>query len=82
VTKEGFPGKVSGAETPQAEGIKVHFYHRTLEQYLDACFEAGLRLQRLVDVPTPEGTFKRLPDILIPSGYHFPFFLILSLIKS
>jgi 2-polyprenyl-3-methyl-5-hydroxy-6-metoxy-1,4-benzoquinol methylase len=64
------------------EGVKVHFYQRTLAQYLDACFAAGLQLQQLVDVPTPEGTFKRLPDTLIPKGYHFPFFMILSFRKS
>lgn len=65
-----------------AEGVKVHFYHRTLEQYLDACFAAGFRLQRLVDIPTPEGTFTRQPDTLIPVGYHFPFFMVLNFIKD
>lgn len=64
------------------EGVKVHFYQRTLEQYLDACFAAGFRLQRLVDIPTPEGTFKRRNDTLIPEGYQFPFFMILSFVKS
>jgi hypothetical protein len=64
------------------EGVNVHFYHRTLEQYLDACFAVGLQLQRLVDVPTPEGSFKRRSDTLLPKGYHFPFFMILSLMKS
>lgn len=64
------------------QGVKVHFYHRTLEQYLDACFAAGFQLQRLVDVPTPEGAFTRRPDTLLPVGYDFPFFMILSLRKS
>lgn len=63
-------------------GVKVHFYHRTLEEYLDACFAAGFQLQRLVDVPTPEGSFKRRKETLIPEGYHFPFFTILSLVKA
>jgi 2-polyprenyl-3-methyl-5-hydroxy-6-metoxy-1,4-benzoquinol methylase len=63
-------------------GVNVHFYQRTLEDYLDACFAAGLQLQRLVDVPTPEGSFQRRKDTLIPEGYHFPFFTILSLIKA
>ncbi len=63
-------------------GVKVHFYHRTMEEYLDACFAAGFQLQRLVDVPTPEGSFKRRDDMLIPPGYHFPFFTILSLVKA
>lgn len=63
------------------EGVKVFFWHRTLEEYLSACFAAGFQLRRLVDVPTPEGSFKRRSDTLIPEGYHFPFFTILSLIK-
>jgi 2-polyprenyl-3-methyl-5-hydroxy-6-metoxy-1,4-benzoquinol methylase len=36
---------------------------------------------RLVDVPTPEGAFKRRNDTLLPAGYHFPFFMILSFVK-
>ncbi len=64
------------------EGAKVHFYQRTLEEYLDACFAAGFQLRRLVDIPTPEGSFKRRNDTLIPAGYQFPFFMILSLVKS
>ncbi len=63
------------------QGVAVHFYQRTLEQYLDACFAAGLSLRKLVDVPTPEGSFLRQSGILIPEGHHFPFFTILSLAK-
>jgi 2-polyprenyl-3-methyl-5-hydroxy-6-metoxy-1,4-benzoquinol methylase len=60
------------------EGVKVYFWHRTLEEYLSASFAAGLQLQRLVDVPTPEGSFRRWSDTLIPEGHHFPYFTILS----
>jgi 2-polyprenyl-3-methyl-5-hydroxy-6-metoxy-1,4-benzoquinol methylase len=63
------------------EGVKVHFYQRTLEEYLDACLCAGFQLQRLIDIPTPEGTFKRRSDTLLPVGYQFPFFMILILRK-
>ena len=63
------------------DGVNVHFYHRTLQEYLDACSASGLHLQRLLDIPTPEGAFKRRADTLIPEGYHFPFFMILSLVK-
>jgi 2-polyprenyl-3-methyl-5-hydroxy-6-metoxy-1,4-benzoquinol methylase len=59
-------------------GVKVHFYQRTLEEYLDACFAAGFQLQRLVDVPTPW----QWKGALLPEGYHFPFFTILSLVKA
>ena len=63
------------------EGVKVYYYQRTLEEYMDACLSAGFQLQRLVDVPTPEGAFKRRSDTLLPPGYHFPFFMILSFMK-
>jgi hypothetical protein len=63
-------------------GVKVHFYQRTMQDYLDASFAAGFPLQRLVDVPTPEGSFKRRKETLLPEGYHFPFFTILSLVKK
>jgi ubiquinone/menaquinone biosynthesis C-methylase UbiE len=64
------------------EGVKVSFWHRTMEEYLSACFAAGLQLQQFVDAPTPESSFKRRSDMLIPEGYHFPFFTILSLVKA
>jgi hypothetical protein len=62
-----------------AQGVKVHFYQRTLEEYLTAFLGAGLRLERLVDVPTPEWMFQRPPlDKLLPAGYQFPYFMVLS----
>jgi 2-polyprenyl-3-methyl-5-hydroxy-6-metoxy-1,4-benzoquinol methylase len=63
-------------------GVHVYYYQRTLQEYLDACFAAGLQLQRLVDVPTPEGFFTRTSATLLPIGHHFPFCMILSLVKS
>jgi 2-polyprenyl-3-methyl-5-hydroxy-6-metoxy-1,4-benzoquinol methylase len=61
------------------QGVAVSFYQRTLAQYLDAAFAAGWQLRRLIDVPTPEGSFTRRADTLLPVGYSFPFFMILSL---
>lgn len=63
-------------------GVKVYFFQRTLAEYLDACLEAGFELRRLIDIPSPEGTFKRRDDTLIPPGYQFPFFMILSLRRA
>jgi len=63
-------------------GMPVYLYHRTLEDYLTASISAGLQLQHLVDVPTPPGSFKRRNDMVLPEGYHFPFFMILSLVKG
>ncbi len=74
-------GKAHSYRGMAERGVKVHFYHRTLEQYLDASLTAGFQLQRLVDIPTPEGAFTRQPDNLIPVGYDFPFFMVLSLVK-
>jgi 2-polyprenyl-3-methyl-5-hydroxy-6-metoxy-1,4-benzoquinol methylase len=64
------------------EGVKVIFWHRTMEEYLSASFAARFQLLQYVDAPTPEGSFKRRRDTLIPEGYHFPFFTILSLVKA
>ncbi|HLJ35586.1 MAG TPA: class I SAM-dependent methyltransferase [Ktedonobacteraceae bacterium] len=74
-------GKMYSYRGMAEAGVKVHFYQHTLQEYLDACFAAGLQLQRLIDIPTPEGSFKRRNDTLIPVGYQFPFFMILSLVK-
>ncbi len=63
------------------EGVKVHFYHHTLGEYLDACFAAGFQLQHLLDIPTPLERYRFHSDALIKQGYHFPFFIVLSLIK-
>jgi 2-polyprenyl-3-methyl-5-hydroxy-6-metoxy-1,4-benzoquinol methylase len=56
-------------------GIHAHYYHRTLEEYLDAFISAGLRLERLVDVE-PGVTHHVLPE-----GATFPNFMILAFRK-
>ena len=63
-------------------GMPVHLYHRTLQDYLAASHSAGLQLQHLIDVPTPPGSVPRRDDMLLPEGYHFPFFMILSFVKG
>ncbi len=65
-----------------AQGVKVHFYQRTLEEYLDAFLAAGFRLRKLVDLPTPEPVLNNPNlDRLEPRGYQFPYFMILSFTK-
>jgi 2-polyprenyl-3-methyl-5-hydroxy-6-metoxy-1,4-benzoquinol methylase len=64
------------------EGMKVYFFQRTLEEYVDACLNAGFTLCGLRDIRTPESAFKRRSDTLIPPGYQFPFFMILSLRRA
>src|SRR5918912_997145 len=51
-----------------AQGVKAHYYHRTLEEYLDAFLSTGLRLAKLVDVPEPER----------PGQRRFPLFMVLA----
>ncbi|MBA2247084.1 MAG: class I SAM-dependent methyltransferase [Chloroflexia bacterium] len=58
------------------QGIRARYYHRTLEQYLDAFFDAGLRLIKLVDVPDVFGI-----EWVLPKGSRFPRFLILAFEK-
>ena len=59
-----------------ARGIQAHYYHRTLEEYLDAFLAAGLRLAKLVDVPAPAG----LPWLLPPEA-RLPLFMLLAFDK-
>src|SRR3954447_9625213 len=51
-----------------AQGVKAHYYHRTLEEYLDAFLGTELRLAKLVDVPEPER----------PGHRRFPLFMVLA----
>jgi 2-polyprenyl-3-methyl-5-hydroxy-6-metoxy-1,4-benzoquinol methylase len=54
------------------QGIKAHYYHRTLEEYLDAFLDAGLVLEKLVDVPDVFGL-----EWVLPPESRFPRFMIL-----
>lgn len=58
------------------QGIKAQYYHRTLEEYLDAFLDTGLRLVKLVDVP--DGA----PLDTLPPGSTFPRFMILAFAKD
>ena len=64
-----------------AEGVKVHFYQRTLEEYLDAFRDAGLRMEKLADLPTPAAWLNNKIDTLLPPGVQFPYMMILSFAK-
>lgn len=77
-----FSGEVGLYRGLAEEGIKVHFYQRTLEEYVDAWSGAGFTIERLLDIPTPEGAFKRRSDTLIPPGVQFPFFMVISLRRA
>ena len=64
-----------------AAGIHVHFYHRTLPEYLDAFLEAGLHLTRLVDVDLPRIAAKRAAGELVTEGEQLPYFVVLAFRK-
>ncbi len=74
----------SGAVTPYrglwAAGIRVYHHHRTLEEYLDAFLNAGLRLTKLADLPAV--TSVHGPDTILPPGCRFPRFMLLAFAKS
>ena len=60
-------------------GIRAHYYHRTLEDYLDAFLAGGLRLAKLADMPALADTHG--PDAYLPPGGRFPRFMLLAFSK-
>jgi 2-polyprenyl-3-methyl-5-hydroxy-6-metoxy-1,4-benzoquinol methylase len=70
----------SGAMSPYLglweAGIKVYYYHRTLEDYLDAFLGAGLCLAKLADIPAMASGHE--PGTILPDGARFPRFLLLA----
>jgi SAM-dependent methyltransferase len=74
-------GKAVSYRGMAEKGVKVHFYQRTLTEYLDAGFSAGLQLQRLVDLPTLQSILNKPTDKLLPNGYQFPYFMLLGFQK-
>ena len=58
-------------------GLKVYFYHRTLQDYITVFTNAGFVLTNLLDVPhTITGA-----NALLPAGSCFPYFLVLGLVR-
>lgn len=52
-------------------GIPAHFYHRTLEEYLDAFLGVGFRMVKLADVTDDGGQ-----PTLLPAHVRFPRFIV------
>ena len=61
-------------------GIRAHYHHRTLEDYLDAFHAGGLRLAKLADMPALADTHG--PDAYLPPGGRFPRFMLLAFDKQ
>ena len=60
-------------------GIRTYYYHRTLEDYLDAFLTAGLRLAKLADIPAMASVHE--PKTILPEGGRFPRFMVLAFTK-
>lgn len=60
-------------------GIRTYYYHRTLEDYLDAFIAAGLHLAKLADVPAMASVHE--PGTILPEGDRFPRFMLLAFTK-
>jgi hypothetical protein len=54
-------------------GVPAHYFHRTLEDYVSAFLDVGLRLVKLADV-RQRGAFLSPP---LPGGAGFPLFTVL-----
>lgn len=60
-------------------GIKVYYFHRTLEEYMSAFQAAGLGLTQLSDAQVTEEMLQRGAPA---KYYQFPYFMILKLVKA
>jgi 2-polyprenyl-3-methyl-5-hydroxy-6-metoxy-1,4-benzoquinol methylase len=73
----------SGTASPYrglwAAGIKAYYYHRTLEEYLDAFLAAGLRLTKLSDLSALADDHP--PHSIVPDDVRFPRFMLLGFVK-
>lgn len=72
-------GRVSPYRGLHAAGIKVNYYHRTMEEYLDAFLSAGLQLTKLADLPALAGDHPA--HSVVPDGDRFPRFMLLAFTK-
>jgi len=62
-----------------AAGIKAYYYHRTVEEYVEAFEAAGLSVTRLADLPSMASVPDQ--DTILPPGGRFPHFMLLALTK-
>jgi 2-polyprenyl-3-methyl-5-hydroxy-6-metoxy-1,4-benzoquinol methylase len=63
-----------------SKGVKVHYYHRTMEDYAAAFRRAGFVLSRLSDVEPPRAEAQGAGDgrEMANRFRHFPFFMVLE----
>ena len=68
-------GRVSPYRGFWAQGVKIYYYHRTMEDYLDAFLSCGLQLTKLADLPALADVHP--PHAIVPEGDRFPRFMLL-----
>jgi SAM-dependent methyltransferase len=67
-----------------SKGVKVYYFHRTLEEYMVAFQRSGFSLSRLSDMKPPVGFENEKLGIdkeRYGRYYHFPFFILLEFTK-
>lgn len=62
-----------------AAGVKVYYYHRTLEEYITAFRDNGLLLRSLQDVRPTHKMCKK--NHIYHSWHHFPYIIVLEFLK-
>ncbi|MGO8893578.1 MAG: class I SAM-dependent methyltransferase [Streptosporangiaceae bacterium] len=72
-------GRVSPYRGLWSNGIKVYYYHRTLEEYVDAFLSTGLRLTKVADLASLAD--QHPPYAIVPEGDRFPRFMLLGFVK-
>jgi len=72
-------GRVSPYRGFWEAGVKIYYYHRTLEDYLDAFLSCGLQLTKLGDLPARAD--EHPPHAIVPQGDRFPRFMLLRFAK-
>jgi 2-polyprenyl-3-methyl-5-hydroxy-6-metoxy-1,4-benzoquinol methylase len=64
-----------------SRGVRVYYYHRTMEAYVTAFVEAGFSLRHYSDVD-PRRAQASVPRERLEKYHHFPFFSILELVRT
>jgi 2-polyprenyl-3-methyl-5-hydroxy-6-metoxy-1,4-benzoquinol methylase len=73
-------GKAAQYEGLASKGVKVFYFHRTLEEYMTVFRDVGFLLKSLSDL-CPAKTMNHDSSVL-QKYYRFPFFMVLEFVKQ
>ncbi|MFH1938537.1 MAG: class I SAM-dependent methyltransferase [bacterium] len=65
-----------------SRGVKVYYFHRTLETYMREFHNNGFRLETLSDVRPTDEMINELDPERYGRFYHFPFFMMMAFRKT